>query len=101
MAFILLNLGVVCFLILRIGNRPGGSVLLFSNKTSYGRRWGTLYNSLNDTRLFFVVPLLFVVLARSAVMFECLTLIHLLRLLISQISSEDLVKSTDSHKLLR
>jgi hypothetical protein len=65
---------VVCFLILHIGNRPGGIALLFSDKTSYGRRWGTLYNSLNETRLFFVVPLLCVVLARSAIMYEYLIL---------------------------
>ena len=67
LAIILLNLGVVCFLILHISKRPGGTARLFSNKTSYGRRWGTLYNSLNENRLFFVVSLLFVVLARSAI----------------------------------
>jgi len=67
LALILLNLGVACFLILHISNRPGGTALLFSDKTSYGRRWGTLYDSLNETRLFFVVPLLFIALARSAI----------------------------------
>ena len=67
LAIILLNLGVVCFLILYISKRPGGTALLFSNKTSYGRRWGTLYDSLNENRLFLVVPLLSVVLVRSAI----------------------------------
>jgi len=67
LAIILLNLGVVCFLILYISSRPGGTALLFSDKKSYGRRWGTVYDTLNETRLFFVVPLLIVSLARSAV----------------------------------
>jgi hypothetical protein len=75
LAVVLLNLGVVCFLILHISNHPGGIARLFSSKTSYGRRWGTLYDSLNENRLFFVVPLLFVILARSIVMYECLILI--------------------------
>lgn len=64
---ILTNLGIVTFFILRLAARPGGSAWLFSNDTSYGRRWGTLYNTLSETTVYFVAPFLVFVIARSAI----------------------------------
>jgi hypothetical protein len=61
------TLGGVCFFILRIARGPDGLVALFNKDGTYGRRWGTLYNTLHEGSLYFVGPLLIIVLVRSAV----------------------------------
>jgi len=63
----ILTLGGVCFFILRIARRPDGLAALFNKDSMYGRRWGTLYNTLHEGSLSFVGPLLIIVLARSAI----------------------------------
>jgi hypothetical protein len=64
---VMLTLGGVSFFILRIAQRPSGLAMLFDRDGVYGRRWGTLYNTLHEGSLYFIFPLLIVVLARSAI----------------------------------
>jgi hypothetical protein len=64
---VVLTLGGVCFFIRRIAQRPDGLTVLFNQDSIYGRRWGTLYNMLHEGSLYFVAPLLIVVLVRSAI----------------------------------
>jgi predicted N-acyltransferase len=64
---VVLTLGGVCFFILRIARRPDGLLALFNKDSIYGRRWGTLYDTLHEGSLYFVSPLLIIVLARSAI----------------------------------
>lgn len=60
-------LAFVVFLILRLASKPGGIEHLFTKGGNYARRWGTLYDVLDYNRIFFVIPLLAVVVIRSAV----------------------------------
>jgi hypothetical protein len=64
---VVLTLGRVCFFSLRIARRSDGLVALFNKDSMYGRRWGTLYDALHEGSLYFVGPLLIIVLARSAI----------------------------------
>ena len=61
------SLGFVTFLILRLTRRPDGIELLFDKHGVYAPRWGALYEVLHDSKVFFVVPLLVVVIIRSAI----------------------------------
>jgi len=61
------SLAVVSFLILRLAFRPNGIEQLFSKKTTYGRRWGALYDVLHERKVVFILPDLLVVVGRSAV----------------------------------
>jgi hypothetical protein len=64
---VLSALGGVSFFILRVARKSGGLTQLFDKDSLYGRRWGTLYDSLHEGSLHFVAPLLIVVLSRSAI----------------------------------
>ena len=61
------TLGAVTYLILRVARRPGGLQQLFNAKSTYGRRWGTLYDTLREGRLSFVGVFLVVIVIRSAI----------------------------------
>ena len=61
------SLAFVSFFILRLASRPNGIEQLFSQQTTYGRRWGTLYDVLHETRVFWIVPELLAALTRSAI----------------------------------
>jgi hypothetical protein len=67
LAFILLTLSTTSFFILRISKKPGGLQQLFSQDHSYGRRWGSMYDTLNEGQLYFAVALWMFVLIRSAI----------------------------------
>jgi hypothetical protein len=67
LAFALLTLGTASFFILHISRKPGGLQKLFSAEHSYGRRWGSMYDTLNESRLHFSVTLWLIVLIRSAI----------------------------------
>jgi hypothetical protein len=69
LVIVILTLSTIYFFILRIARRPDGAGLaaLFDGDSMYGRKWGTLYNTLHEGSLLFVGPLLVVVLARSAI----------------------------------
>jgi hypothetical protein len=56
--FILGSLAFVTFLILRTAKRPGGIEQLFTIESTYARRWGSLYSTLKETQLSFVLVLL-------------------------------------------
>jgi hypothetical protein len=64
---VLCTLGGVSFFILRISRRHDGLQVLFNQYSTYARRWGTLYDTLHEGSLYFVAPLLVIVLARSAI----------------------------------
>jgi Transient receptor potential (TRP) ion channel len=68
-AFILVfgSLFAVGFLIVRLASRPGGALQLFTKESSYAQRWGSLYKTLKDSRVSFLVPLLVSVVCRSAI----------------------------------
>jgi hypothetical protein len=65
--FVLLMLAGASFLILFISKKPGGLERLFSKDHSYSRRWGSMYNTLNEGQLYFAVALWINVLIRSAI----------------------------------
>jgi hypothetical protein len=65
--FALLMLAGASFVILFISKKPGGLEQLFSKEHSYARRWGSMYNTLNEGQLHFAVALWFNVLIRSAI----------------------------------
>lgn len=68
-AITLANLGIVTLLILRIASQPDRRTQLFNKTTTYGRRWSSLYDTLNETRLSFLVLLLVMIVAKAAVVF--------------------------------
>jgi hypothetical protein len=63
----LLTLGMVCLFILHIAYRPNGHSMLFDQDSTYGRRWGSLYNTYREGSLAFVGIFLIVMLARSVI----------------------------------
>jgi hypothetical protein len=63
----LLMLAGASFLILFISKKQGGLEQLFSKDHSYARRWGSMYNTLNEGKLYFAVALWMNVLIRSAI----------------------------------
>jgi hypothetical protein len=63
----LMMLGGASFVILFISKKPGGLEQLFSKDHSYARRWGSMYNTLNEGQLYFAVALWVNVLIRSAI----------------------------------
>jgi hypothetical protein len=60
-------LAFVVFLIIRLASKPDGIQHLFSKESTYARRWGSLYDVLDHNRILFMIPLLAVVVIRSAV----------------------------------
>jgi hypothetical protein len=50
-----ISLAFVSFFILRLASRPGGLEQLFTAKSTYGRRWGSLYDVLHENKLNFIV----------------------------------------------
>jgi len=64
---VILTLSTVVFLIVKLSHRPGGMQQLFNAKSSYGRRWGTLYDTLHENSVIYVIPLTGVVILRSAI----------------------------------
>jgi hypothetical protein len=54
-AIVFASLSIVAFLILRVSSRADGIAYLFSKETSYGRKWGTMYNMLAEARIWFLV----------------------------------------------
>jgi hypothetical protein len=67
LVFILSTLGAASFLILRISRSPDGIQRLYSKDHTYGRRWGSMYNMLNEGQLYFAAILWIVALIRSAI----------------------------------
>jgi len=67
LAIIVGVLGLVTFLIILMATRPDGKTQLYTKSGTYARRWGALYNVLHHDRVIFLVPLLGLVLARSAI----------------------------------
>jgi hypothetical protein len=61
------SLGLVTFLILRLAFRPGGLQQLFSKQSTYGRRWGSLYNVLHESKVSFLIALVLAAFIRSAI----------------------------------
>ena len=61
------TLGSVSAFLLHIARGPEGARKIFNAKGTYGRRWGTLYNTLREGKLYFVPFMLCVVFARSAI----------------------------------
>jgi hypothetical protein len=57
----------VIFFITRLASKPDGIQHLFTKGSTYARRWGSLYDVLDHNRLLFMIPLLAVVVMRSAV----------------------------------
>jgi hypothetical protein len=64
---IMITLSGVSTFILEISRTPDGLKKLFNADSTYGCRWGTLYNTLREGRLSFVPFLLVVVVVRSAI----------------------------------
>ena len=67
LAFALLTLGLTSFLILRISKRPDGLPKLFAKDSIYGRRWGSMYDTLNERHLYFAVVLWVIAIIRAAI----------------------------------
>jgi hypothetical protein len=67
LVFILSTLGTASFLILRISQTPDGIQRLYSKDHTYARRWGSMYNMLNERQLYFAAILWIVALIRSAI----------------------------------
>jgi hypothetical protein len=49
------SLAFVSFFILRLASRPGGLEQLFTARSTYGRRWGSLYDVLHENKLKFII----------------------------------------------
>jgi hypothetical protein len=58
---------VVSFLIIKVSLQPSGLEDLYQRDGRYVRRWGSMYDALNEKRIFFVLLLVGLVLIRSAV----------------------------------
>jgi hypothetical protein len=61
------TLGCVVWFILRLASRPDGIQRLFTHGSPYVRQWGTLYDALDHKRLSFIIPILGIIVLRSAV----------------------------------
>jgi hypothetical protein len=61
------TLGFVVFFILRLASTPDGIQRLFTRDSSYVRQWGSIYDALDHKRIYFVIPILGIVVMRSAV----------------------------------
>lgn len=60
-------LGVISLLIVKKSLTRDGQKALFLRNDKYAHRWGTLYDTLAENRVFFVIPFLLLVIIRSAV----------------------------------
>jgi hypothetical protein len=60
------SLALVVSLVMRLASTPDGIDHLFTKGSSYARRWGSLYEVLDHHRIFFMIPILAVVVMRSA-----------------------------------
>jgi Transient receptor potential (TRP) ion channel len=67
LALVLLTLGGTSFFLLRLARTPDGLHKLFSRDFTYIDRWGSLYDTMSEGRLPFVVALWVVVIMRSAI----------------------------------
>jgi hypothetical protein len=67
LAFVTITLSVVSYLILSISKKPGGIQKLFSKQDIYARRWGALFDTLNEKKLPFAVVSWVKVLGSSAI----------------------------------
>jgi Transient receptor potential (TRP) ion channel. len=67
LAFALMVLGFTSYYILRVSKRPGGLKDLYAKDGIYGRRWGAMYETLNDKHLYFAVALWVIAIIRGAI----------------------------------
>ena len=67
LALILLTLGGTSFFLLRTARTPEGLQKLFSQDYSYIDRWGSLYDTMSERKIRFVVALWVIVIIRSAI----------------------------------
>ena len=67
LGLILLTLGGTSFFLLRTARTPDGIQKLFSKDYTYIDRWGSLYDTMNERRIHFVVAIWVIVIIRSAI----------------------------------
>jgi Transient receptor potential (TRP) ion channel len=66
-ALVLLTLAGTSFFLLRISRTPDGSFKLFSKDYTYIDRWGSLYDTMSERRIPFVIATWSIVIIRSAI----------------------------------
>jgi hypothetical protein len=66
-----ISLAFVSLLILRLASKPNGIEQLFTTESTYGRRWGALYNVLHEKKVAYIIPDLLMVVSCSAVIGFC------------------------------
>ena len=67
LVLLLLTLGGASFFLLRTARTPEGREKLFSKDHTYVHRWGSLYDTMSEEKIYFAVGLWVIVIIRSAV----------------------------------
>jgi Transient receptor potential (TRP) ion channel len=67
LGLILLTLGGTSFFLLRVARTPDGLQKLFSKDYTYIDRWGSLYDTMSERKIPFVIAIWVIVIIRSAI----------------------------------